>query len=81
MPYMTMERYKNLSGQSNVLAYEFLNDGIIVQFNDRTQYIYHVLKVGAGNMSEMKRLAVAGKGLNSFINRTPEIRKGYSKRV
>lgn len=75
-----MQRYKNLGGQSNVLAFELLENGIIVQFNDHTQYTYQSVKVGGGNLSEMKRLAALGQGLNSFINRTPTVRHGYSQK-
>jgi hypothetical protein len=77
---MAMQRYKNLGGQSNVHAFELLDDGIIVQFNDRSQYTYQSVKVGGGNLSEMKRLAALGQGLNSFINRNPVVRNGYSEK-
>lgn len=75
---MGMQRYKNSSGQSNVLAFELLDNGIMVQFNDRSQYTYQSTRVGMKNMTEMKRLAVNGQGLNSFINRTQMVRNGYS---
>ena len=78
---MAMQRYKNLTGQSNVDAFEILDNGIIVQFNGHSQYTYQSTKVGMNNMTEMKRLAVNGKGLNSFINRTASIRNGYSKKI
>jgi hypothetical protein len=77
---MATERYKNLSGQSNVYAYELLDNQIIVQFGDRSVYTYCSDKVGSNNIAEMKKLATSGKGLNGFINRTPLVKKGYSKR-
>ena len=77
---MAMQRYKNLTGQSNVNAFQILDNGIIVQFNDHSQYTYQSTRVGMNNMTEMKRLAVNGQGLNSFINRTPTVRNGYSQR-
>ena len=75
---MNLQRYRNLSGKSNVYAFEVLTDAVIVQFNDKTVYTYQLQKVGTSNLMEMKRLALAGVGLNSLINRTPAIRKGHS---
>lgn len=75
-----MQRYKNLTGQSNVNAFDLLDNGMIVQFNDHSQYTYQSSRVGMNNMTEMQRLAVCGQGLNSFINRTPTVRNGYSQK-
>jgi hypothetical protein len=77
---MTMQQYKNLSGKSNVHAFEHLENGIIVQFNDHSQYTYQSMKVGTANLTEMQRLAECGQGLNSFISRTPIVRNGYSQK-
>ena len=63
-----MERYKNLSGSSGVSAYEIGTDSITVQFNDGWYYLYTNGSAGSGNISQMKQLAIAGRGLNSFIN-------------
>jgi hypothetical protein len=73
-----MQRYKNLSGKSNIHAFELLENGIIVQFNDHSQYTYQSVKVVTTNLTEMQRLAVYGQGLNSFISRTPTVKHGYS---
>lgn len=73
-----MQRYKNLSGRSNVYAFELLESGIIVQFNDHSQYTYQSKNIGTFNLTEMQRLATYGQGLNSFISRTPAVKNGYS---
>ena len=66
-----MERYKNLSGQSNVIAYSFGPDSITVQFASGAyrNYVYNSIRPGAGIVAQMKDLAVKGIGLNSFIGR------------
>ena len=78
--FMAIDIYKNLSGQSGVSAYELLDMGIVIQFSDQSHYTYLSAKVGANHISEMKRLAAAGKGLNSFINCTPVVKNGFSQK-
>lgn len=71
-----MERYKNLDGNSDIVGYEITESTVTVQFSDGAMYLYTAQSTGAGNLNEMRRLAVAGRGLNSFINRT--VRKDYA---
>jgi len=64
-----MERYRNSSGNSGVLAYEIGNDSITVQFSHGGTYLYNYQSAGSQNIENMKGLAIAGSGLGSFINR------------
>lgn len=73
-----MERYKNLGGNSSVIAYEIEPDSITVQFNDGWLYLYTTQSAGSGNVTEMHHLAAAGQGLNSFISRV--VRKRYARK-
>lgn len=75
-----MERYKNLSGDSGVVSYEIGIDFIWVVFSDRARYLYTYARTGARNVDHMKQLAADGRGLNSFINTNPAVRKGYARR-
>jgi hypothetical protein len=56
-----MERYKNLSGDSNVIAYEIGQGSITVQFGDGSIYLYTIQSTGAANIAEMQRLATVGQ--------------------
>lgn len=60
-------RYKNLSGASKVARYEITKDTITIRFADSSVYIYSNQSATPGNISKMKTLAVAGKGLGTFI--------------
>jgi hypothetical protein len=73
-----MDAYKNLSGQSNVKAYELTDYSITVLFNDGDYYLYSTNKIGLSNLTQMKSLAAKGSGLNSFINKN--VRKLYDKK-
>ena len=73
-----MEQYKNLSGQSGVSSYEIGNDSIKVRFKDGHVYLYNNASAGRTNIEHMKSLAIAGRGLNSFINTT--VRKNYASK-
>lgn len=72
-----MEMYANRNGQSNVTAFEFMEDGIVVQFRPGPKYLYTNGSAGAAAISNMKQLATAGFGLNSFIN--THVRKRYAR--
>ncbi len=74
-----MTIYKNLGGNSNVVAYEIGQDYIKVQFGDGSIYLYTYMSTGRSNVEKMKALAVKGVGLNSFIGRY--IRKKYARKL
>jgi hypothetical protein len=74
-----MDHYKNLGGNSNVTAYEIGNESIAVQFGDGSVYSYTYLSAGRDNIEHMKELAIAGQGLNSFINRV--VKKLYASKL
>ena len=61
--------YKNLSRRSNVIGYEIHTDSIIVVFADYSKYEYKYGYAGISNVETMKNLALAGCGLNSYINK------------
>lgn len=63
-----MEPYRNLSGQSGVIAYELGLDHIRVQFENGCVYTYDYHSTGRSHVEQMKRLATAGRGLSSFIS-------------
>ena len=64
----TMTEYKNLSGESGVVKYEILSDGIRVQWVGGDIYYYSNASAGADHISEMKRLAQKGRGLATYIS-------------
>lgn len=74
-----MERYANRGGDSGVISYALGQGQITVQFSDGSQYLYNSQCPGAAAVAEMQRLAVAGVGLNSYINRV--IRKSYAQKL
>ena len=74
-----MERYKDIDGDSGVAEFENGPDFIRVKFNDGSIYIYTYTSAGTSNIEQMKRLAIAGDGLNAFIN--SNVRKAYSRKV
>lgn len=66
-----MKPYKNLSGNSNVVAYMFLPDSIIVKFRSGsyTFYKYSAASCGANTVEHLKRLALQGFSLNAELAR------------
>lgn len=65
-----MTPYRNLNGDSNVVAYEANEDSIHVIFKNGTcrNYLYNVVHPGSAVVEQMKALAVQGRGLNSYIS-------------
>lgn len=64
-----MERYRDLSGNSGVVAYHLGHDSILVQFKNGSRYLYTYASTGPSDVDHMKRLAEKGKGLATFISR------------
>lgn len=65
-----MTPYRNLNGDSNVVAYEANEDSIHVIFKNGTcrNYLYNAVRPGSAVVEQMKALAVQGRGLNSYIS-------------
>jgi len=74
-----MERYKDLDYDSNILTYELGGDFIKIGFADGSVYLYNYLSTGSQRVEEMKKLAVMGEGLNSFICK--HVRKNYADKL
>ena len=64
-----MERYANRGDNSGVSGYNIGEDYIDVMFSNGAVYRYSYRSAGVAKVEEMKRLAVAGQGLNSYIMR------------
>ena len=74
-----MEKYKNSGGDSGITAYEIGVDSVTVQFSDGSVYLYNYQSAGRENIEQMKKLAAAGEGLNSYIMRN--VRKAYAAKL
>jgi hypothetical protein len=69
--------YLNLSGTSGIAFYETGSTFIRVWFHDGRLYTYTYESAGCDNIERMKELAVAGRGLSTYISQHPEVRNGY----
>jgi hypothetical protein len=74
-----MTPYKDIDDDSGVRAYNIEDGYIDVQFKDGALYRYTSMSAGQANLEKMARLARAGDGLNSFINRN--VKQRYSARL
>jgi hypothetical protein len=64
-----METYANLSGRSGIRRFEIRSNGIVVEFKGRARYFYSTSRPGTSAVNEMKRLAIEGVGLNTYISK------------
>ena len=73
-----MTPYGNLSGDSGVIAYS-IGDGFIkLQFRHSPKlYVYDAARPGFGHVTQMQRLAVAGRGLSTYVSQN--VKKNYSR--
>ena len=74
-----MKKYKNLSGNSGVAAYEVAKDSVTIGFTTSAVYIYSNQSAGSGNIRQMKSLALAGKGLSTFIDK--HVKERFSRKI
>lgn len=75
---MGLRRYRNLSGNSGVVAYEVGPDWIAVRFRNGETYRYTHASAGRLHVEEMKKLAHAGAGLSAYISR--HVHEAYESR-
>lgn len=73
-----VKHYRSASG-SGVEAYECGPGWIVLRFHDGSPYRYDARHPGALHVMEMQRLADAGEGLNSYVNR--HVRGDYARRL
>jgi len=67
-----MTPYRNLNGNSSVIAYEANEDSIQVVFRSGRyrDYLYNSDRPGAMIVDKMKQFAAQGGGLNAYIAST-----------
>lgn len=76
---MKPEPYLNLQGDSGVTRYAIGADYVAVQFRDPAVYIYDENRPGRMHVENMKTLALAGRGLGTYISR--HVRKSYARKL
>lgn len=64
-----MRLYRNLSGNSPIIAYDYGEDYIQVKFREGRVYEYTDKSAGVPNVKRMKCLADRGQGLCTYINK------------
>lgn len=65
-----MTKYLNRTGESNIDCYEILANYIeVLFFKSNKIYRYSYLSASKEAVEVMKKLALSGHGLNSFINK------------
>ena len=74
-----MTKYKNLGGKSEVTHYKIDKDAVTVDFTSCGRYIYSNQSAGSANVKQMKELAVAGKGLGTFIEKA--VKHLYARKI
>ena len=74
-----MKKYKDITTNSGVTAYETGNESISVEFNYDAIYLYTYASAGKRRIEKMKRLAVEGKGLSTYISR--EVKEKYEQKL
>ena len=80
MPFATKIEYKSRNPDAGVRNFEILPDGIILEFTDRkSRYLYNSRKPGRMHLQNMKRLALAGDGLTTYVNQ--HVRENYAAKL
>ena len=74
-----MQHYKNQSGNSAIRAYDIYDKSIVIEFRYAGKYLYNYDQSGREHVEEMKRLAVEGRGLSTYI--TQNVRKLFAKKL
>lgn len=67
-PSPALVRYANRSGDSGVEAFAVLPDALLVEFRGGALYRYGRRRPGPAKLGRMKALALAGRGLSTYIS-------------
>lgn len=62
-----MIAYKNLHRLSSILAYELGDESIKIEFVSGAVRVYTYENVGKDHVEAMKKCAIKGKGLGSYV--------------
>ena len=76
---MKLERYRNLNGDSGIDSFEVGTDFIVVKFKTGATYIYNYEKPGRQKTEEIKRRALAGRGVSTYISQ--EVREDFARKL
>lgn len=74
-----MKKYKDITSNSGVTAYETADESISVEFNHDAVYLYTYASAGKRRIEKMKRLANDGKGLSTYISKT--VKEKYEQKL
>lgn len=74
-----MDKYANLGRDLNVIGYDIGIGSITVYFSDGSAYLYGSIKPGINHVAEMQKLAIAGRGLNGYINK--KVKYDYQQKI
>ena len=74
-----MKVYKDINNDSGVKEYDYTDTSITIKFESGKVYEYPASVIGLQHLSNMKKLADSGDGLNAYIMRNPTVRNGYKK--
>jgi hypothetical protein len=76
---LNVHRYKALHGDAGVSHYEIDSESIAVRFEDRSVYLYTYASTGKRQIETMKKLAVRGHGLTTYISQN--VRDRYAAKL
>ena len=72
--------YQSHNPHTGVASYEIADTAIILEFSDgKSRYLYNDEAPGRAHVEAMKRLAVAGKGLTTYVNQ--HVRDHYAGKL
>jgi hypothetical protein len=76
-----MEKYNDLTGKSGVSYYKIGKDYIDIRFRTDPSSIYRYTNrlSGEKHIKIMKKLAISGEGLSTYISQHPEVRDKFEK--
>lgn len=75
-----MEVYQNKNGNSGITHYEIGVEYIAIRFENQSEiYIYTNVQTGKRHIDKMKKLAISGKGLSTYISQHPSVKNNFLK--
>jgi len=76
---LPMQPYRNLSGDSGVVAFALADDAVVLQFAQGDLYEYTAASAGPAALARMRALALGGRGLSTYVSQ--HVRDGYARKL
>jgi hypothetical protein len=77
--FLKMQPYRHQGEDTGITGFHLAANSIAIEFKDGSRYLYDDRRPGRKHVEAMKKLAVAGHGLTTYINKY--VRERFARKI